>query len=397
MGRIVGPGWSRNYDPSPNNRRPFFVTTIVRQYGARGVIALVVAAVLAFAPLLALVWFNFARLSSVVAAQCNQPVVVKPARFEEDQQEDEPGETALLQVICEVPTYNGSRDLLVDDDPARRAFDVSDSYFIRREAVYLRKAGDFNLPYGFLGSPPVSAWLPAGDYEILVVHDAPTVDLRSATDVNGFPLVTVYDSCSLPAKEKSVRRIRLPHYERGGGTPIQPVRPGGETGRMTADELGALADSIGQATAVPTPGGYLLSLGEPQVHHDQDHQACTASFHALQSVAREWTRDQLVTLRNWLPENANAARDKLSGLISALEWRVFFQGWYLYAAAGVAGLVFTRWGALAILEPHRRRESFGESVKDCAAIFLVAALLWFLWQVLTDGSGCHGPVPFRLR
>src|SRR5438105_4404879 len=139
MSRVVGPGSSGNYGRSLYGRHPFFVTTIVREHGVRGVVALLVAALVAFIPMALLVWFNTARLASVVASQCGHQVVVKPGRFERDKENDEPGDTALLQVTCDVPAIDGKRELLRDDDPARRTDFLFDTYYVRYERVYLRK------------------------------------------------------------------------------------------------------------------------------------------------------------------------------------------------------------------------------------------------------------------
>ena len=387
MGQVIGPGSSRNYDDSRRNRRSLFGASIVRQYGFRGVVALVAAAMLAFVPLALLLWFNLARLTSVVVFQCGQAVVVKPERHKQEKDDDKSGDTALLQVTCEIPTIDGWRELLCDDDPARR--NSSDGSYVRNECAYLRKAGDLHLPFGLLGKPPLSVWLPAGDYELAIVHDAPRSEQRIDARSNGFPLVTVLDSCSLPAKEKTVRRIRLPHYDWGDAAPIPPAGRSGDARPPTADELQPLADAIARITPIPTPGGYLLALAEPKVLHTDDHRHCTADFTALEAVSREWNRDQLATLRNWLPVGSSPARDKLSKLIDALSWREVFEGWFCYAAAGVAGLVFTRWGALVILEPHRHRATFGRSLKRCVVVFLVTGMVWFLLRLFLDG-GFHG-------
>jgi len=299
-------------------------------------------------------------------------------------------------VTCEVPCVDGWRELLCDDDPARHTTGLSDWHHVRKECVYLRKASDFNLPFGLLGRPPVSVWLPAGDYEIAVVHEGPKSESRIDARATGFPFVTVFDSCSLSARQKTVRRIQLPHYDWGGAEPIMPVGQTAIYHQPTEDELRLLLDQVQSLTAIPTPGGYLLSLAEPQLNHVEGHRQCTVDFADLQAVPREWTRNQIATLRNWLPASATPARDKLSSLVDGLQWREMFEGWFCYAAAGVAGLVFTRWGALAILEPHRRRETLGESIKRSIVIFVVAALAWFVFQALTHSSGCSGPMRFRM-
>jgi len=394
MGQIIGPGSFGNYEHSPRGRQPLFSFTLVRQYGLRGLVALLIAALLAFAPLALLVWFNVARLTSVVVLQCAS-VVVKPGRYEQDREADKPGKTALLQITCEAPAVDGWRELLCDEDPARRSVDLSDNYFVRRERVYLRKVSKLNLPFGLLGKPPVSVWLPAGDYELAVVHEAPRSEQRVDARSSGFPLVTVFDTCSLSAQAKVVRRIRLPHYDWGNCAPIAAKGPSEANRPLTAAELQPLVDTIVQLTPIPTPGGYVLALAEPRVTHSDDHRNCAADFSTLEIVRREWNRDQIATLRNWLPASSVTARDKLSGLIDALGWREMCEGWFCYAAVGVAGLVFTRWGALAILEPQQRRKRFGESVKLYVAIFLISVAGWILFQMFFNSTGCHGPVQFR--
>jgi hypothetical protein len=92
-------------------------------------------------------------------------------------------------------------------------------------------------------------------------------------------------------------------------------------------------------------------------------------------MSREWTRDQLATLRNWLPASETTARATLSKLVDALLWRESLQGWFTYALAGIAGLVFTKWGALAILERHQRPE-LRKLIVRSAAIFVIAATVW---------------------
>jgi hypothetical protein len=332
-----------------------------------------------------LTWFNAARLSSLVVAQCGRNVVVKPGRFERDKEADEPGETALLTVTCEIPGSNGGRELLCDDDPVRRTASVSDSYYVRRERVYLRKASDLNLPFGLLGRPPVSVWLPAGDYEIMVVHEAPRSEARIDAKSRSFPLISVFAECALEAHRKTVCRVALPHYDWGGAEPIGIAAGDGSTQdrEPTQTELGTLADGVQNLLAVPTPGGYLFALPEPQLRHFGDHRGCAADFADMHAVPREWTRDQIAMLRNWLPKSEVAAQNKLSSLISALQWREFFEGWFCYAAAGVAGLVFTKWGALKILEPYRRRESFARALKVLIGVFFISMAIWFIFCVLT--------------
>src|SRR5262249_50537607 len=117
---------------------------------------------------------------------------------------------------------DGWRELRRDDDPARGNVDSFDRYYVRYEQVYLRPVTSPAVPYGLLGKPPLSVWVPAGDYEIIVVHDAPAPHSYVDTRPRWFPLMTVFDACSVSANAKTVRVIRLPHYDWGGGEPIVP-------------------------------------------------------------------------------------------------------------------------------------------------------------------------------
>jgi hypothetical protein len=386
MGQVIRPGSSSNFDGYRRSGQPSFLVTCIRDHGSKGVVALLAAAAIAFVPLILLVWFNTWRLTSVVAAQCQQQVVVKQKRFDFEKEEDKPGDTALLQVSCDVPCVDGWRELLRDDDPVRRNSSYSDWHYVRNERVYLRKAGDLNLPFGLLGRPPISVWLPAGDYDIAVVHEAPRTESRIDAKSGSFPLITVFDSCSLPTNEKTVRRIQLPHYDWGGAVPIVPVGQSEANRAPTEDELRLFLEQMQSLTVIPTPGGYLLALGEPQIRHTDDHRECVVDFTDLQGVSREWTRDQIARLRHWFPTSATTARTKLGSLVDGLQWREMFEGWYCYALAGLAGLVFTRWGALVILEPSQRR-TLGERIKRYATIFVVAALGWVVFQWLTGSRG----------
>ena len=389
MGNVIGPGQFSSGDHrggrgvSPLRAFVDSFVNIVRQYGVKGLAALVFAALFAFAPLTLLYWFNEVRLATAVTLSTGQRAVVKPARFQEEQEEEEPGETALLQVVCEI---DGGRPLLVDEDSRREQGFMVDSYFVRRERVYLRPAGmEPEVPYGLLGKPPVSVWLPAGDYELLVVYETPGGEAIDESDHRGFPWMTEFAEYSLENQQKTVCRIPLPHY--GWNEGPRPAAVGDETSTDApppASQPGWTVATDQPLNAIPTPGGYVLALDEPVVHHDAEHHGCTFDRRQRRSILREWTRDQLAAVRNGLPDDAMEARTQLTSLIDALEWREFFEGWYCYAAAGIAGLVFTRWGALAILEPWRRGESFGESVALMIKIFLASAAIWFIFRVLTD-------------
>jgi hypothetical protein len=105
-------------------------------------------------------------------------------------------------------------------------------------------------------------------------------------------------------------------------------------------------------------------------------------FYDTEAMPREWTREQLATLRYWLPEDAIAAKARLSALVDRLGWREFLQGSFCFAAAAITGLVFTRWGAIAWLEPWRRRDAWYESFGLFFRIALLAVAGWFALQIL---------------
>lgn len=398
MARIVTPGTSSsegsNYGPS----RPFFATDLVRRYGLRGVLAIVVAAVLAFAPLGVLYWFNELRLQPVATLAPGQRAVVKPARHRGEQEREEPGETALLQVICEVPSFDGWQELMQDEDPSRPDSPLGGTY-VRRELVYLRRAGSELTPFGLLGPPPVSVWLPAGDYEILVVHESPGAEQRTDSPARAFPWLSVFTECTLEGREKTVCRVPLPHYDWGSPDVRLHI---GEADNVPdhaswPDELAPVVAACETVIPLPTPGGYVLALDEPRIHHRDDHHDCVQDYRDLHAVPREWTRDQIAALRNWLPGEATAAKGSLSRLVDRLLWREFLQGWFCYAAAGITGLVFTRFGAIALVEPWRRGDAWRESLGLLVQIFFFSVAAWFVFQIMTDSSGCRGPLPFRMH
>jgi hypothetical protein len=389
MGRIVQPGYSRSDDGGSRRTGGGLVALftsfkrIVVDYGFRGILALIVAAILAFAPAWTLVWFNTARLAQVVHLKPGQTFIVKPARHHDDQERDEAGATGVLVVTCDAPWVNGPRPLLADRDPYRERAGLTDAPGSRREQVYVRPVTDVELPFGLLGSPPVSAWLPEGEYEVLVVYEAPTSESRVDALPRGFPLLNARERVTLEKFQKTRCNVYLPHHESGT---FEALHAHQETSGVaprdpTADELRPIFAACAEATVVPTFGGYLMTLPQPLVRHIDGHSGCTEDYATLESVTREWTREQLATLRNWLPDDAAEGRARLSKLVDNLQWRELLQGWYCYAAAGVAGLVFTRWGATAMLEPWQRGASFAESVKLCVSIFLLSMLIWILLQV----------------
>jgi hypothetical protein len=402
MGNVVGPSSSRGDEQGGKSlgyrigefASPFIHA--VRRYGARGMMVLVVAAAVAFAPLAALYWFNEMRLANVASVAFTKNVVALSARSHDEQEKDGPGETALLKVTCELTAPGEPRPVMTEEEsPQDRARAAASG---RREMAYVRPKGvSQSLPFALLGMPPVSAWLPAGEYEIMVVHSGPRSEQRVDAPSNNFPLVSVFAECKLENKSTTTCRVPLPHHEGAFGTPLEIASADGLASDRppSADELAALLVACESLAGVPTPAGYVLALDEPMVHHEDGHQHCTVDFASADAVPREWTRGQLVTLRNWLPADATAARGRLSSLINRLGWRQFLQGWFCYAAAGVTGLVFTRWGAIALLEPWRRGDSFRESLWLLVKLFLLSILAMIAFQFLTDGQGCSGPLVIR--
>jgi hypothetical protein len=317
---------------------------------------------------------------------------VRAGQWQEKQEQQQPGETALLQVICETTSFGNVQPLLTDNDPRHPREGQQGAWYAHRERVYLRAAGVTPaVPFALLGPPPVSVWLPAGDYEILVIHEAPGGEPRHDGRLRSFPFVSTYSECSLENKQKTVCRVLLPHYGFEQGFELA----GESTGN--ANGLAPLIAAWEQAAAIPSPGGYILALAEPSVQHADEHRGCTIDFGQLHAEPRVWTREQLATARDWLPKEATVARSKLDSFVNALGWRDFFEGWYCYAAAGITGLVFTRWGALQILEPWRHRESFFDNLLLLGKIFAFAIVIWFVFLILTDSGSCSGPIRFRLR
>ncbi len=399
MAHIISPGSAYSSSHADHRPRPFFLVDIFHRYGAKAAFALVIAASVAFAPLMTLYWFNELSSQSVVTLELGQSVVVKPGRYEQDQSRDEPGETALLQVVCEVPTSDGWRYLLCDDDPVRRGVQSSDSNFVRKELVYLRRAGNSQLPFGLLGKPPVSAWLPAGDYEVLVIHDAPQADFSVSGRPRAYPLISAVAYPSLESRVKTVCRIPLPHYNWGGSEPVQLMGAAGpvEDGALKVEDLGALLPGYEAAVPIPTPAGFLLSLPEPTIQHADEHRDCVADLRELQTVPREWSRNQLAAVRNWLPDDAVQARANLTQLVDRLQWFEFLEGWFCYACAAVAGLIFTKWGTLTLLDPWRRRNAWSKSPSVLVKIAVVSVVIWFAYQYLTNPSGIYSLLPFQSR
>jgi hypothetical protein len=377
----------------------------VKEHGLRGLLAILIAAAVAFVPAGVLVWFNHLRFASVIPLKPGQVIVVKPERHEHEQREDRTGGNSLLSIVCDVKTGDGPVPLLQDDDPARPKDFLNDSRFVRNEMAYLRPVTDPPTPqltpFGLLGRPPVSVWVPPGEYEVLIVYTSPR-GFNDATRVPmGYPLLTAAETYTTEDFMKTDCRILLPHYDHSFAERLGTLGADGRTvaESLSTADLQGLLDGIVKTTAIPTPAGYLLDIPEPAVRHSDDHHGCSYDYAVRDGAPREWTRDQLSTLLHWLPgdEAAQPARARIEKLIDAVEWRDYFRGWYLYAAAGIAGLVFTRWGATAVVEPWRRTQSFFESLKTMLMIFLYSAGIWLLWTILTDSGGCRGAVPFRIR
>src|SRR5207249_1093912 len=147
---------------------------------------------------------------------------------------------------------------------------------------------------------------------------------------------------------KTALKIRLPHQDSACGCPIKlpDVDQKPRERPLTAAEMRPYLEAIEHAASFPSPGGVVLSLPEPTVYHTADHRDCEGRFNDLRAVPREWTYDQLGILWNWLPAEAEAARSRLQAIQRRLDWRSLLEGWYCYAAAGVAGLVLTRYGTI---------------------------------------------------
>ncbi|HVX63853.1 MAG TPA: hypothetical protein VHC19_24740 [Pirellulales bacterium] len=394
MSRIVGPADYHGRGATGPVFSGGYLFRLVREAGVKGVLALISAAAAAFLPLIVLLWFNFFRFDTVPLTAISRNVQVKQEQTTDDAESEEPGETALLQIFCEVPNADGWRTLYAFDDPARNANEEIIPLFASHEAVYLRPRREMDLPFALLGLPPLSIWLPAGDYEILVVY-RPCSDWNADRDATPMlPLAASRCDCTLEDGQRTVVRVPLPHHEEPLGIPLRDA-----SGEQAAspERLAPFCRAIEQTTAVPTPGGVLLNLPEPTVRHQDEHRECTVHFDELAAVNREWTREQLAELRAWLPAEATATRNRLDELIRSLDWRAFFQGWYCYVAAGVSGLVLTRWGAISLLEPVNRRRALYESIRIAVAVFLLAAGAWFFWSLLTGAGGCRfgGALPKR--
>jgi hypothetical protein len=261
--------------------------------------------------------------------------------------------------------------------------------YVRKEQVYIRSTKQAKLPFGLLGQPPVSAWLPAGTYEILVVYVGNCgFGNGDSSKPSVYPLAREEIIQEVAAGQRTDVRVQLHHHEACFDCSLT-VRRDGEAANASGHtllptELAPLLTAIENNTCIPTPGGVLLDLPEPAIHHNDSHRMCEVDFHDLEHRPREWTRSQLWTLIDWLPREAVKARERLHQIESSLAWREYFQGWFWYVATGASGLAFARWATIAKLQPFRSRSAFSESVKLLIAIFVLAILLGFVASALIN-------------
>ena len=361
-----GSRYSKPHGPS--------VFSLIRERGAHGMVVAVACMALGLSPTLFLLWWNWWRLNPVPIVT-GVKVQVKSTQPSREAEEEKPGETALLYVTGQVWRMGEWRDLLQPGDEAgRRPDEISPSY-VRHELVYVRPAKKDKWPFALLGEPPVSAWLPAGEYEIMVVYETSRGLLNTSSDATRpFPLATEHVVEELSAGRRTVVHIPLPHHEDCFDNSLNLRRR--EESPGTRAEIQKLVDAIERTTSIPTPGGVLLALPEPTIRHNESHRGCEVDFSDLTECRREWTRGQIFTLLDWLPADAVAARQHLEQMTRSLGWRSFFQGWFWYAAAGISGLVFARWATIAKLAPYQSRLEFVESLKLLAALFFLAVLVW---------------------
>jgi len=355
----------------------------------------VVCMAMGISPTLFLLWWNWWRLAPVPIA-AGVKVQVKNARLTRDAEEDKPGETALLHVTGQVWRSGEWRDLLqVTDDAARRPDEISPSY-VRHELVYIRPAKKDKWPFALLGEPPVSAWLPAGEYEIMVVYEASRgMSNTSSGKPRPFPLATEHVVQDLSAGRRTVVRVPLPHHEDCFDNSLSVRDHEGTDGaQVPGPKLQRLLDAVEHTTCLPSPGGVLLDVPEPAIRHDEYHRGCEEDFCDLAPCLREWTLGQLFTLLDWLPADALAARARVEQMTGSLGWRSFFQGWFWYVAAGISGLVFARWATIAKLDRFRARREAVESIKLLMGIFFLAVLVWIVVSALSEG---HGPSVLHFR
>jgi len=388
MSQLIQPSSSRSSGSRYSRPRGPSVFSLIRERGVHGMVVAVVFMALGLSPTLFLMWWNWWRLAPVEVVS-GVKVQVKSAQLTREAEEEKPGETALLYVTGQVLRSGEWRDLLqVTDGSARRPDEISPSY-VRHELVYIRPAKKDKWPFALLGEPPVSAWLPAGGYEIMVVYEAH----RGFSNLDSgksrpFPLAAEHVVQDLSAGRRTVVHVPLPHHEDCFDNSLVVRDHDGTNGaQVSRAELQRLVDAVEHTACVPSPGGVLLDLPEPVIQHHEYHRSCEEDFSDLTACRREWTQGQIFTLLDWLPTEAIAARQRLEQMTKSLGWRNFFQGWFWYAVAGISGLVFARWATIATLDKFRSRQEMVGSLKLLAGIFLLAVLVWIVFSALSEGHG----------
>ena len=368
------------------------VFSIVRERGVYGMVIALVAMTLGLSPTVFLLWWNLMRISPVPIVAPAISVPVKSSELSKEAEDDKPGDTALLHVACDVGRSDRWRELLRNDDSARYQFNDVMPVYVRDEQVYVRSTKTALCPFALLGQPPVSAWLPAGEYEILAVYGASRgFENRDADKRPLFPLARELIKQDLVAGQRTDLRVQLRHHQDCFDDSLA-IRPESETAD-TSKELKSLWAAIENDACIPTPGGVIMDLPDPVIHHNEWHRACECNFLEFEHHPREWTQSQIETLRGWLPPEAAKARARLEGIAQALAWRVFFQGWFCHAVAGISGLAFARWATIAKLQPLSSRKAFFDSCKLAVAIFCLALFTWFVVAALIKS---HWIRPFPL-
>ena len=371
------------------------VLSMVRERGVYGMVVAVAAMALGLSPTVFLVWWNWFRLTPVPIVGAAAGVQVKSGELSKEAKEDKPGETALLHVTCEVGRQGRWRELLQFEDEARYQPDDPMPPYVRNEQVYIRPTKRTNCPFGLLGQPPVSAWLPAGEYEVLVIYGGNSgFGNADSSKPSVYPLAREEIVQELAAGQRTDVRVQLPHHQACFDCSLT-VRRDGEAALasghdLLAAEVEPLLSAIEKNTCIPTPGGVLLDLPEPVIHHNEWHRLCEVDFQDLEHRPREWTRGQLQTLLDWLPRGAVKARQRLEEIDRSLAWRDYFGSWLWYATAGISGLAFARWATIAKLQPYRSRGAFAESLKLALAIFFFAILVWIVLSALSNGHWLRG-------
>ncbi len=398
MSQFIRPG---SYSSSPQFTPASgpSVLSIVRERGVYGMVVAVMAMALGLSPTVFLIWWDLLRLTPVPIVDSATRVQVKDSELNEEAKEDKPGDTALLHVTCEFGSSGHWRELLQFEDELHHRSEDPMLVSVRNEQVYLRSTKRANLPFGLLGQPPVSAWLPAGEYEILVVYE---VDRgfrnKGSNKPPVYPLAREVVVQKLDAGQRTDVRVQLHHHQ---ACLDYSLRVGRDSEAADASEhapspseLEPLLTAIERNTCIPTPGGVLLDLPEPVIHHNESHSMCEVDFHDLEHRPRECTRNQVWALIDWLPREAAKARERLHQIVNSLAWRDYFQGWLWYVATGASGLAFARWATIAKLEPFRSRHAFAESIKLLIAILVLAILLGCVASAVING---HWLRAFHIR